>query len=374
MRCGLRGLVAAAVVMNVIAGGAAAQSFFDPRNERKPVRILEGHEVGVTVLAFSPDGKTLASGSGESVIKLWDPETGKERRTLEAHTSPVMHLVYSRDGAFLLSAEWGKRAVVWNAKTLEIEQVWTLPWVPQGAGFTEKGQVVIAGGEEMRVYDVARESAVRTIPVEHVVRSMAVSADGKVAAVGNDDGHVRVWDIATGENLAELNVGTAATPVGQVPEAAGRPDVSVGLVAFVDDHRLAVGSATAVLWTWRDPERGRKRLLGSVHCAAVFGSLLILAGGSQIGASDVSQERPQDWSWMTIIPGTLRAAAASADYVAVAGGAAWNPNGTMRNVSATGIQVYRTEDVRANIQAVHDGREAVWQQVLERQRQATRPQ
>src|ERR1700727_2112159 len=63
---------------------------------------LKGHRGGVTSVAFSPDGKLLASGSADKTIKLWDVATGKKEATMK-HTSSVLAVVYSPDGKLLAS-------------------------------------------------------------------------------------------------------------------------------------------------------------------------------------------------------------------------------------------------------------------------------
>ncbi|KAL4750011.1 WD40-repeat-containing domain protein [Aspergillus terricola var. indicus] len=50
-------------------------------------QTLEGHSAGVWSVAFSPDGKQLASGSSDKTIKLWDPATGDLQQTLEGHSN-----------------------------------------------------------------------------------------------------------------------------------------------------------------------------------------------------------------------------------------------------------------------------------------------
>ena len=76
-----------------------------------------GHSDAVLSVAFSPDGKTLASGSWDKTIKLWDVKTGKELATLNGHTETVMFVAFSPDGKTLASASWDKTIKLWDVAT-----------------------------------------------------------------------------------------------------------------------------------------------------------------------------------------------------------------------------------------------------------------
>ena len=72
------------------------------------------HDGRVHSVAYSPDGKTLASGSGDQTIKLWDVTTGKERATLKGHTGMVLSVAYSPDGKTLASGSPDKTIKLWD--------------------------------------------------------------------------------------------------------------------------------------------------------------------------------------------------------------------------------------------------------------------
>src|SRR5262245_50755188 len=69
----------------------------------RPQLVLQGHQARVVALAFSPDGKMLASGSDDATIKLWDVTTGKERATLKGHVGGICSVAFSPDGGTLAS-------------------------------------------------------------------------------------------------------------------------------------------------------------------------------------------------------------------------------------------------------------------------------
>jgi WD40 repeat protein len=78
-----------------------------------------GHTQAVSARAFSPDGRTLASGSLDRSVRLWQPGTGQEVAALEAHTGAVRALAFSPDGSILASGGFSSTAddavILWRA-------------------------------------------------------------------------------------------------------------------------------------------------------------------------------------------------------------------------------------------------------------------
>jgi WD40 repeat protein len=80
----------------------------------KEIRTLQGHSNFVDSVSFSPDGKTLASGSYDNTIKLWDITTGKEIRTLQGHSYSVNSVSFSPDGKTLASGSVDTPVILWD--------------------------------------------------------------------------------------------------------------------------------------------------------------------------------------------------------------------------------------------------------------------
>ncbi|MDZ8185237.1 MAG: serine/threonine-protein kinase [Nostoc sp. ChiSLP02] len=83
------------------------------------VGILSGHAWAVLTVAFSPDGKILATGSDDNTIKLWDANTGQLISTLAGHSWSVVGVAFTADGETLISASWDKTVKLWRVSTAQ---------------------------------------------------------------------------------------------------------------------------------------------------------------------------------------------------------------------------------------------------------------
>jgi hypothetical protein len=101
----------------------------------KLLRTLEGHKDVVISVAFDPAGRTLASGSNDYTVKLWDVATGKLLRTLEGHTRGLEAVAFSADGRILASKSNDGDLRLWSCETWETVAIIPEPkdltwWMP----------------------------------------------------------------------------------------------------------------------------------------------------------------------------------------------------------------------------------------------------
>lgn len=166
--------------------------------------IANIHSDVVLGLEFSPDGNFLASAAADKMARLTDLATGKLARTFEGHTQHVLALSWSPDGRTLATAGADAQVKLWDAVTGDrkknIEgfdkEVTAVHFA--GAGGT---LVTSSGDSKVRLF-AADGSQVRVFPdVADFMDAAGVSADGKIIVAGGQDGVLRVWNATDGKTL-----------------------------------------------------------------------------------------------------------------------------------------------------------------------------
>ncbi|KAM3094821.1 NB-ARC domain-containing protein [Phormidesmis sp. 146-35] len=239
---------------------------------RQKLITCHGHQHWVCSIAFSPDGKTLVSGSGDKTVKLWDVATGHCWQTLEGHTDWVISVAFSPTRSLVASSSSDRTIRLWNIHTGDCVQILEghEHWIC-GIAFSPTGDLVSGSDDRtLKLWNIQTGECDRTlIGHQSVIRGVTVNANGSLIASGSEDQTIKLWDVKTGECLKTL--------VGHTSE--------VRSLAFHADGKTLVSSSfdrTLKLW---DISTGKclKTLQGhteAVRSVAFSPNASLLASGS----------------------------------------------------------------------------------------------
>ena len=245
------------------------------------LKLLSGHASEVLSVAYSPDGLTLASGSEDNTVRLWNVQNGQHKLTLEGHEDAVTSVVFSPDGGMLASGSKDHTIRLWEMEsayhksTLEGHQGGVTSVV-----FNPKGSKLASGSDDgtVRLWEsetrFGRNRRIATLREQQArvtsrVTSVVFSPDGLLFASGDAKGTICLWKLSNIERPISLR------------EHMG----TVYAIVFSPDGRtLASGSADNTIYVW-DARAGQHFATLKGHTNGVFSVEFSPDGGMLISES-----------------------------------------------------------------------------------------
>jgi WD40 repeat protein len=168
--------------------------------QAQTITELKGHTALVYHVAFSPDGKLLATAGFDNTVKLWEYPSGKEVRTLAGHTGPVYCVAFDPSGTTLASASLDKTIRLWNvADGKPVREIKGHTDIVDSIAFHKDGKLLASGSSDktVRLWNPADGKEVKNLGAhEKAVYAVSFSPDGKWLASSGSEGGVRIWDVA----------------------------------------------------------------------------------------------------------------------------------------------------------------------------------
>ena len=206
------------------------------------LHTFKGHSEPVNAVVFAPDAKVLASGSADKTIKLWDVSEQREIATFDGHNGPVKNVVFFSDGERLASGSQDGTVKLWSVpgihvtKTLEEHNNWV-----SAIALSPDGQTFVSGSRDKTVWvgEIPNGAEIARLRwTEHYANDITFSSDGRILALASTDHTVR---LRSRTNLT-ADLETLRGHSGSVTALAFAPDPAHGILASVSEDQ------TVILW------------------------------------------------------------------------------------------------------------------------------
>lgn len=202
----------------------------------KVARTLTGHGGFIKSLALSGDGKKLVSGSEDKTAIVWDLTTGKEAQVLKGHGEVVLAVAISHDGSKVATACQDKTVKVWDAGNgKELHTLKGFDREVTSVAFAPDGKLAAASADAtIKIWDSAGKD-LQTLKAPEGLWAVRFSPDGKYLAAGGWNDTIKIFEAASGKEVAQRN---------------GHAGTIVALTFTNDSQRLITGGFDGTVQVW----------------------------------------------------------------------------------------------------------------------------
>jgi WD40 repeat protein len=287
----MRFIAAMVFALVLTASGGKLQA----QEQQPPVEIVRvvGHSKAITALAFSPDGKILATGSQDYTVKLWNVATGLMLRTIDGHPYEVRRVAFSGDGTEVLSVSNYLYKITINISDTATGQLKRTLANPEAlsntslldssgsVAFSPDGSIMAlavsgsSGGRVIEIIDTHTDALLHRIKAAGDIH-LSFSPDGRYLAATSDGCALTLWDPLSGKQIRQLGCGS------WLDIFRARANYKFDAITFSGDGRTIAGFAGATL-TQFDVASGS--MLSTVDTGSTIEALTLSPDGSMLATS-----------------------------------------------------------------------------------------
>lgn len=224
---------------------------------RKVIKSFQGTHYDITSVSWSPDGSKIASDMPTSYAKVWEVSTGNELFNLSGHTDAVTSVAWSPNGNFLATGSADKAIIIWDVNTgNEIKRLSGHEYGVNDVSWNNDGNLIAScsNDQQIIIWNIQSGTRIKTLKGHtSYITSVAWSKDGKTLASSSGDKSIKIWDAQAGTLKYEF---------------IGHEDAVKSLAWCSDGIRLASTSSDNTIRIW-DTKIRRELLIIKGHTSAI---------------------------------------------------------------------------------------------------------
>jgi WD40 repeat protein/transcriptional regulator with XRE-family HTH domain len=205
----------------------------------KQLLSFKAHTGFVWPITFSSDGHVLASGGNDPIVKLWDTKTGLCLASLQGHSGSIWSVAFSLDGSLLASSSEDQTVKLWDVSTYQcLKTLQGHSHRVTSVTFSSQGTILASASNDqtVKLWDASTGICLKTLQDNNTgSRSLAFSPDGHTLVSGCYDTTVKIWDVSDGKCLTTLH---------------GHTNCVTSIAFSSDGQKLATGSEDQTVKLW----------------------------------------------------------------------------------------------------------------------------